>query len=94
MSANEKPLAPGVTILVNDNGPGILDEELDEIFTRGFRSESTSSVEGSGIGLDISRSLISRMGGLIQVCDSNDDENKSLDGAAMKIVLFRNPKLP
>ena len=91
LSANQKPLAPGVTILVEDNGPGIANEERNEIFQRGFRSESTSSIGGSGIGLDISRSMITQMGGLIEV--AQDDESISLDGAAMKIVLFRNPNV-
>jgi len=89
--ANQKPLAPGVTIVVEDNGPGILEEELASVFERGFRSDSTSSVEGSGIGLDISQSLLLRMGGLIEV--AQDDMNVSLDGAAMKLVLFRNPSV-
>lgn len=92
LSANEKPLAPGVTILVQDNGPGIRKEELEDVFQRGFRSESTSAVEGSGIGLDISRSLISRMGGLIEVAQGDDNEASSLDGAAMKLVFFSQSK--
>jgi signal transduction histidine kinase len=92
LNANKKPLAPGVTILVEDNGPGIPKKDRTAIFQRGFRSETTSSVEGSGIGLDISHSLISRMGGTLEV--AQDDENHSLDGARMKVVLFRNPNVP
>lgn len=90
LMANRKPLAPGVTLLVEDNGPGILEKDRHDIFRRGFRSETTSSVKGSGIGLDISDSLISRMGGILEVAEN---DNNSLDGAVMKVVLFRNPKL-
>lgn len=92
MIANQQPLEPGATILVQDNGPGIPSNEVDQVFERGFRSESTSVVEGSGIGLDISRSLISKMGGTIQIVSSQDDPT-SLGGATVKLVLFRNPTI-
>jgi signal transduction histidine kinase len=92
LSSNKKPLAPGVTIMVEDNGPGIPECDRNDIFQRGFRSRTTSFVEGSGIGLDISHTLISRMGGTLEVAE--DDENHALDGARMKVVLFRNPNVP
>lgn len=83
----------GVTILVEDNGPGITSSsDRESIFNRGFRGESTSFIDGSGIGLDISRTLIERMGGVLDLAD--DGEFKStLNGAVMKCTLFRRPKL-
>ncbi len=82
---------PGVAILVEDNGPGISDGDRESIFDRGFRSDSTSYVEGTGIGLDISRTLIERMGGTLSIADNREFKD-TLDGAVMKCILFRRPK--
>ena len=82
---------PGVTILVEDNGPGIREEEKEAIFERGFRSPTTMAVEGSGIGLDICRTLMKRMGGILNVAKPNEFGD-SLDGAVLELVLFRNPR--
>lgn len=90
--SNRKPLAPGVTIVVEDNGPGICVEDGGLVFQRGFRASSTSTaVEGSGIGLDISRSLVESMGGILEVIES--DGVSPYDGAALKFILFRNPDM-
>ena len=91
LRANRKPFASGVTVLVEDNGPGIPSKEQGRIFERGFRGETTSSIDGSGIGLDITNSLISCMGGVLEVAQG--DENGSLDGAIIKLVLFRNSQV-
>jgi signal transduction histidine kinase len=83
----------GVTILVEDNGPGITSEsDRENIFNRGFRSETTSYIDGSGIGLDISRTLVERMGGNLDLIDEGEFKN-TLNGAVMKCTLFRRPKL-
>jgi signal transduction histidine kinase len=88
LSPNSASLGPGVTILVEDNGPGILEEDRQVIFDRGFRAAATSSVGGTGIGLDIALALMQKMGGTLQI--SNDEGR--LNGTVMKFVLFRNPK--
>jgi signal transduction histidine kinase len=88
--ANSKPLNPGVTIIVEDNGPGIQEKDRESIFERGFRSESTNSIAGTGIGLDICRTLVKRMGGYLVVASPKDFKD-SLDGAIMKFNLFRKP---
>lgn len=84
---NEEKLAPGVTILVEDNGPGIPREERDRVFQRGFRGKTTKDLtKGSGIGLAISKSLISQMGGILEIVDNKPGH---LEGAVIRIVLFR-----
>jgi signal transduction histidine kinase len=88
LSPNSGSLAPGVTILVEDNGPGILEKDRQAIFDRGFRAAATRSVAGTGIGLDISLALMQKMGGTLQI--SNDEGR--LNGTVMKFVIFRNPK--
>lgn len=83
---------PAVIIAVEDNGPGIGVNDQDDIFQRGFRAEHTSEMPGSGIGLDISRTLIEGMGGSLAVAHREELKN-ALDGAVLKCTLYRNPKL-
>ena len=87
-----------MVVLVEDNGPGVSTSDRDKIFERGFRSESTASeVEGRGIGLDISRALMARMGGYLGLVgeeedfDCDCDYEDGLDGAAMKLEVTRKP---
>ena len=90
----------GVSILIADNGPGIPNKEWEMVFQRGNRGDSyvANQVEGSGIGLDVSLSLISRMGGLLDILDKERKESTDLispeyDGAIFRIMLFRDPDL-
>lgn len=89
---------PGVTVLVEDNGPGIAHDDRHLIFERGFRSDKTaSSVDGRGIGLDISKALMARMGGYLGLASEEDysqnrlEYSERLDGAAMKLEVTRKP---
>jgi len=82
----------GVTILVEDNGPGIAEHERSLIFDRGYRSPSTTSIKGTGIGLDIAKNIIARMGGVLTAENPGFARSSSLDGAIMKIVLFRRQR--
>jgi hypothetical protein len=83
----------GVSVIVEDNGPGVDEVDREKIFQRGFRGERTSSmVKGRGIGLDISSALIRRMGGSLCLANNNDKYSDSLDGTSMKLTLFRHPK--
>ncbi|MFC5220619.1 sensor histidine kinase [Streptomyces coerulescens] len=51
------------TIEVVDNGPGLTDEELARIGDRFWRSGRHQNIKGSGLGLSISRVLLSAGGG-------------------------------
>jgi two-component system sensor histidine kinase TctE len=96
LRSNEAPLPPGVTIVIDDNGPGINDADRDAVFARGFRGSAatTSDIQGSGLGLDIARSLVERMGGTVRILSKREAARLGcLTGTAMKIVLFRNPTL-
>jgi PAS domain S-box-containing protein len=62
--------APGlVTLTVRDDGLGIPSGEQDRIFEKFYRLDPslTRGVGGSGLGLYISRELVSRMGGRMSV---------------------------
>ena len=56
-----------VRIDIKDSGIGIKEEELSKIFSRFYRSEDTKNMEGVGIGLYLSRQIISGEGGYIKV---------------------------
>ena len=59
--------AHGVSVRVQDDGPGIVDAESDRLFDLYYRSGSTSgAAAGSGIGLYVSRQLARAMGGDIR----------------------------
>lgn len=76
---------PGVVLAISDNGPGISSEDVPSIFERGYRGTRTLSLEGSGIGLDIARSMLARMGGELRL-----RETSMTRGTVFEIVLYRN----
>ena len=89
-------LPAGVTIFVEDNGPGVPSNEIEAVFERGFRSPSISSfAQGSGIGLDISLALIENMGGQLTCLGKearNVVGNDFFVGAVFQLTLFRDSK--
>jgi signal transduction histidine kinase len=50
--------ADGPRIVVEDNGPGIPDSERLAVFQRFYRSELTSTVPGSGLGLSVVQAVM------------------------------------
>jgi two-component system sensor histidine kinase KdpD len=55
-----------IVLAVEDDGPGILPEDLPRIFDPFFRAARTDSIAaGSGLGLSICRGLVGAMGGRI-----------------------------
>lgn len=63
-----------MTIKVCDTGPGLSKQEQSKIFTPFERlSEDSANVEGAGIGLMITKSLVNMMGGEIGL---NSEKNK------------------
>lgn len=58
----------GVTLEVEDHGPGIPAAEIDRVFERFYRGEgSAGKTRGSGLGLYICRTLTRAMGGSVEV---------------------------
>ena len=92
LKPNEGDEPVGVTILVEDNGPGIPKDEIDTIFDRGYRGINTSNTTvGSGIGLDISKEMMGKIGGNLDLVEKkSSDEYK---GTVMKFTLYRRPKI-
>jgi sensor histidine kinase regulating citrate/malate metabolism len=56
-----------VTIEVTDSGPGVPKELASQIFTDGFTTKSGDERRHRGIGLALTRRLVTRAGGTITV---------------------------
>ncbi len=57
--------ASTIRFSVSDSGIGISKEDQEQLFTKFFRTQTAAEVEGSGLGLTISKRLVELMGGQI-----------------------------
>lgn len=57
-----------MTVEVDDQGPGILDSEVDRIFERFYRADSARAAHdgGAGLGLAIAQWIVGLHGGAIR----------------------------
>jgi PAS domain S-box-containing protein len=72
----------GVQLMVEDDGPGISPENLDQVFEPFF---TTKKDVGTGLGLWVTREIIERHGGTISIGTKNTDNR--LPGACFVISL-------
>ena len=56
-----------INISIKDSGKGINDEEKDKIFDKFYRINDNKNVEGNGLGLNISKTIIESHQGKIKV---------------------------
>ena len=65
-------------IVIDDNGPGIPEEELERVFEPFYRLESSRSrsTGGSGLGLSIARQWLRAMGGELELRNRSDQSGK------------------
>lgn len=68
---------------IKDTGIGISAQDIDKIFSRFYRSGKVSGYEGVGIGLFLSREIISSEGGYIKV------QSKENEGSTFSVFLPR-----
>ena len=54
-------------LAVKDEGVGIVEEELTQVFKRFFRSDLTSHIPGTGVGLDLVQRYVKALGGKVEV---------------------------
>ena len=73
----------GVRVVVEDEGPGIPEDDLDRVFEPFVRLESSRSRDtgGSGLGLAIARSIVRGHGGDVEL------ENRAEGGLRATVVL-------
>ncbi|MCB9331567.1 MAG: response regulator [Lewinellaceae bacterium] len=75
--------SPFLEVKVRDTGIGIPDKDLERIFDRFYQvdSASTRRVEGSGIGLALTKELVKLLGGTIRV------ESQRTKGSTFTVLL-------
>jgi signal transduction histidine kinase len=79
-----------VVVSVNDNGPGIPNDEIPRVFEHLFRGrlavqDPSNPIEGTGLGLALAKTVIEQHGGRIWV---NSQENQ---GSTFYVSLPREP---
>lgn len=65
-----------IRIDIKDNGIGIDKNEFNNIFKRFYRSEEVQDLEGSGVGLYLSRKILESQGGNIIVSSQKGEGSK------------------
>ncbi len=80
--------ADGVTVEVQDTGPGIAADVLPHIFERFYRQDVAHTTPGFGLGLPIARAIVERHGGRL------DAESQPGAGSVFRIVLPGPAALP
>ncbi|QYF73794.1 ATP-binding protein [Cryobacterium sp. PAMC25264] len=59
--------ADGVLLTVSDNGIGIPSSDVERVFDRFYRSASAESLPGTGLGLPLTKGLVDRLGGTVDL---------------------------
>lgn len=72
---------PGATVIIMDSGPGILESNKVKLFQPFF---TTKGEHGTGLGLWVSRGIVEKHGGKIELANSSDPE---FPGAAVRVYL-------
>lgn len=80
----EKPGKVTVQLKVEDDGPGVADEHRDRIFEPFF---TTKQDVGTGLGLWVTREIVERHGGTIQLLKRED----GAQGAAFSVAFDAAP---
>jgi signal transduction histidine kinase len=75
------PSAPGISIEVLDDGPGIPEDELEHVFEAFYRLDKSRSDSGTGLGLSIARAIAESLGGSLTL------KNRDSGGLVARLVL-------
>ncbi|MFE9727593.1 ATP-binding protein [Streptomyces sp. NPDC005794] len=75
----------GATVAVADRGPGLTEQELERVGDRFWRSGRHQNIKGSGLGLSISRALLTAGGGSIRY------ETHEPHGLRVTVTVPRDP---
>lgn len=85
-----------VYLEVEDQGAGILPEDLPHIFKEFYRASSNEGASGMGLGLSIAKKIVDAHHGQILVRNLADDETAEggATGACFTVVIPRDLKTP
>ena len=72
---------PGATVIITDSGSGILESNQAKVFQPFF---TTKGEKGTGLGLWVSRGIVEKHGGKIELTNSTDP---AYPGAAVRVFL-------
>jgi signal transduction histidine kinase len=74
VSLNGDAIGDEISICIDDDGPGIPEEELEKIFTPFYRLEKSrnSQTGGAGLGLTLARAIAEKHGGTIRLSNRYD----------------------
>jgi signal transduction histidine kinase len=67
VGCTDDPDGDGVLLTVSDNGIGIPPADIERVFDRFYRSASAESLPGTGLGLPLTKGLVDRLGGTIDL---------------------------
>ncbi|MGG5315507.1 sensor histidine kinase [Enterococcus sp. AZ072] len=81
IQVHSQPLVTYVVLEILDEGPGIPKQEQTLIYQRFYRGKNSNEVEGSGVGLYLTRKIIEEQGGTILV------KNRVDQGANFQLTL-------
>jgi len=76
-----------VLLTVSDNGIGIPPADLERVFDRFYRSAAAESLAGTGLGLPLTKGLVDRLGGTI------DLQSDGRTGTHVTVAIPRFPAL-
>lgn len=77
---------------VEDEGPGIPQDEIDEVFKDFFRASNVGDTPGMGLGLSIAKNIMDAHNGEILVRNVYTESDQT--GTCVRIVIPRNLKTP
>ena len=71
----------GIEIMISDDGPGVVQEDLPRLFEKGFRGSNRGATGGSGLGLYMARAVLEVHGATLSA------QNRPEGGATFRIWL-------
>ncbi|MFE7152310.1 sensor histidine kinase, partial [Heyndrickxia sporothermodurans] len=76
-----------IVIEIKDNGKGISEEDLGNLFNRYYRGTNTKDHKGSGLGMSIAKEVIEAHNGQITV------QSKLNSGTTIKLTLKADKRI-
>ena len=86
-SAGSQKMPEGAEVVISDNGPGISEDVQSHLFQPFF---TTKGEQGTGLGLWVSRGIVNKHGGIIELTSDTTDASH---GTAVRVFLATNPTI-